>query len=73
MSTIKTNDLKKIDVPTLLMHGDDDQIMPVPDSALLTAKLVKGAPLKVYPGFPHGMPIVHHEQINADLLKFLQE
>jgi non-heme chloroperoxidase len=65
-------DLKKIDIPTLVMHGDDDQIVPIADSGLLTAKIVKGAQLKVYPGWPHGMPITHHEQINADLLSFIR-
>jgi len=65
-------DLKKIDVPTLVMHGDDDQIVPFADAGALTAKLVKNAQLKVYPGFPHGMPIIHAEQINTDLLAFIQ-
>jgi non-heme chloroperoxidase len=53
-----TEDLKKIDVPTLILHGDDDQIVPVADSALLSAKLVKNSRLKIYPGFPHGCPNV---------------
>jgi non-heme chloroperoxidase len=66
------DDLKKIDVPTLVMHGDDDQIVPIADSGLLTAKIVKGAQLKVYPGFAHGMAITHHEQINPDLLSFIR-
>ncbi len=65
-------DLKKIDVPMLVMHGDDDQIVPFPDSGALTAKLVKNAQLKVYPGFPHGMPIIHADQLNPDLLAFIQ-
>ena len=65
-------DLKTIDVPTLVMHGDDDQIVPFPDAGALTAKLVEGATLKVYPGFPHGMPITHADIINPDLLSFLQ-
>jgi non-heme chloroperoxidase len=65
-------DLKKIDVPTLVMHGDDDQIVPFADAGLLTAKLVKNATLKVYPGFPHGMPITHADVINKDLLEFIQ-
>jgi non-heme chloroperoxidase len=65
-------DLKKIDVPTLVMHGDDDQIVPIADAGMLTAKIVKGAQLKVYPGLPHGMPITHHEQINTDLLSFIR-
>jgi non-heme chloroperoxidase len=67
-----TEDLKTIDVPTLVMHGDDDQIVPFPDAGALTAKLVKGATLKVYPGFPHGMPITHADVINPDLLSFLK-
>jgi non-heme chloroperoxidase len=67
-----TEDLKKIDVPTLIMHGDDDQIVPIADSALLSAKLVKGATLKVYPGAPHGMCSTHKDQINADLLSFFR-
>jgi non-heme chloroperoxidase len=65
-------DLKKIDIPTLVMHGEDDQIVPIADSGLLTAKLVKGAQLKVYPGLAHGMAITHHEQINPDLLSFIK-
>lgn len=65
-------DLKKIEVPTLVMHGDDDQIVPFPDAGLLTAKLVKNVTLKVYPGFPHGMPIIHADVINKDLLEFIQ-
>jgi non-heme chloroperoxidase len=67
-----TEDLKKIDVPTLVMHGDDDQIVPFPDAGALSAKIVKGAQLKVYPGFPHGMPIIHADQINPDLLEFIK-
>ena len=66
-------DLKKIDVPTLVMHGDDDQIVPFPDAGALTAKIVKGAQLKVYPGYPHGMCQIHAEVINPDLLAFLRE
>ena len=65
-------DLKKIDVPTLVLHGDDDQIVPFPDAGALTAKIVKNAQLKVYPGFPHGMPITHADEINPDLLAFIQ-
>ncbi len=68
-----TEDLKKIDVPTLVMHGDDDQIVPFADAGALTAQQVKGAQLKVYPGYPHGMPITHAEEINADLLTFLRQ
>ncbi len=67
-----TADLKKIDVPTLILHGDDDQIVPIGASALLSAKLVKDATLKVYPGYPHGMCTTHPEQINADLLAFFK-
>jgi len=67
-----TEDLKKIDVPTLIMHGDDDQIVPIADSALLSAKLVKGAQLKVYPGLPHGMATTHADVINPDLLAFIR-
>jgi non-heme chloroperoxidase len=65
-----SNDLKKIDVPTLILHGDDDQIVPIADSAPLSAKLVKNSTLKIYPGFPHGMCTTNPEQINADLLAF---
>jgi len=67
-----TEDLKKIDIPTLIMHGDDDQIVPIVAAAMLSSKLVKNAILKVYPGYPHGMPTTHHEQINNDLLAFLK-
>jgi non-heme chloroperoxidase len=65
-----TEDLKKIDVPTLIMHGDDDQIVPLVASAPKSAKLVKGATLKVYPGLGHGMCTINKDQINADLLAF---
>jgi non-heme chloroperoxidase len=67
-----TEDLKRIDVPTLIMHGDDDQIVPIGASALLSAKLVKGSTLKVYPGLSHGMCTVNKDQINADLLAFIK-
>ena len=67
-----TEDLKRFTVPTLVMHGDDDQIVPYADSGPLTAKLVKGAVLKTYKGFPHGMPTRNAAQINADLLAFLK-
>jgi len=67
-----TEDLKKIDVPTLILHGDDDQIVPIADSALLSAKLVKGATLKVIPGAPHGMCSTLKDQINAELLAFFE-
>ena len=67
-----TEDLKKIDVPTLIMHGDDDQIVPIADSALLSAKLIKGSTLKIYPGLSHGMCSTHKDQINTDLLAFIK-
>ena len=67
-----TEDLKMITVPTLIMHGDDDQVVPIADSALLTAKLVKNAKLKLYKGFPHGMCTTHAEEINRDLLSFVR-
>ena len=67
-----TSDLQAIDVPTLVLHGDDDQIVPIADAGLLSAKIVKGAVLKVYPGYPHGMCTIHADQINADLLAFIR-
>jgi len=67
-----TEDLKKFDVPTLIMHGDDDQIVPIGASALLASKIVKGSTLKVYPGLPHGMCSTHKDLINADLLAFIK-
>jgi non-heme chloroperoxidase len=67
-----TEDLKKFDVPTLIMHGDDDQIVPIGAAGLMSAKIVKDATLKVYPGFPHGMCTTNPEQINADLLAFIK-
>jgi non-heme chloroperoxidase len=67
-----TEDLKKIDVPTLILHGDDDQIVPIGASALLSSKIVKNAALRVYPGAPHGMVSTLKNQINADLLGFIQ-
>jgi non-heme chloroperoxidase len=67
-----TEDLKKIDVPTLILHGDDDQIVPIDNSGRLSAKLVKNATLKVYPGGSHGMCVVNADGVNADLLAFLQ-
>ena len=70
--TNQTEDLKKFDVPTLILHGDDDQIVPIADSALLSAKLVKGATLKVYKGAPHGMCTTHKDQVNEDLLAFIK-
>jgi non-heme chloroperoxidase len=65
-----TPDLKRFDVPTLIIHGDDDQIVPIGASALLSSKIVKGATLKIYPGAPHGLPVTHKNQLNADLLAF---
>ena len=70
--TDQTEDLKKIDVPTLILHGDDDQIVPIADSALLSAKLVKNATLKVYKGAPHGMCTTLKDQVNEDLLAFIK-
>ncbi|MBZ9757478.1 alpha/beta hydrolase [Mesorhizobium sp. ESP6-5] len=67
-----TEDLQKIDVPVLVMHGDDDQIVPIADSALLSIKLLKKGELKVYKGFPHGMATTHADVINADLLAFFK-
>jgi non-heme chloroperoxidase len=67
-----TDDLKAIDVPVLIMHGDDDQIVPIADSALLAAKLVRNGTLKVYPGLPHGMCSTHPDVINRDLLAFIK-
>jgi non-heme chloroperoxidase len=67
-----TEDLKKFDVPTLIMHGDDDQIVPIEASALLTSKIINGAKLKVYPGSPHGMCSTNKDRINADLLTFFK-
>ncbi|PTQ09445.1 alpha/beta hydrolase [Sphingomonas oleivorans] len=65
-----TEDLKKFDVPTLILHGDDDQIVPIGNSALLSSKLVRGAQLKIYKGGDHGLAQTHKEQLNADLLAF---
>ena len=67
-----TEDLKKFDVPTLILHGDDDQIVPIEDSALLSSKLIKNATLKVYPGAPHGMCTTLKDQVNKDLLEFFK-
>jgi len=66
-----TDDLKSITVPTLIMHGDDDQIVPIADSALLSAKLLRTNTLKVYQKLPHGMCTTHAEVINPDLLAFI--
>ena len=67
-----TEDLKKITVPVLVMHGDDDQIVPYADSGPLSAKLLKNGTLKTYKGFPHGMPTTQADTINADLLAFIK-
>ena len=67
-----TDDLKAIDVPTLIMHGDDDQIVPIADSAPLSAKLLRNGTLKIYKTFPHGMCTTHADVVNADLLAFLK-
>ena len=67
-----TEDLKRIDVPTLILHGDDDQIVPIGASALPSAEIVKDAVLKVYKGAPHGMCTTHKDRVNADLLEFIQ-
>jgi len=67
-----TEDLKKIEIPVLVMHGDDDQIVPIVAAGLRSAKILKNATLKVYPGLPHGMPTTNADQINADLLSFLK-
>ena len=71
--TDQTEDLKKFDVPTLILHGDDDQIVPIGASALLSSKIVKGATLKIYPGAPHGMCSTLKDKVNADLLAFAQQ
>jgi non-heme chloroperoxidase len=68
-----TEDLKKIDVPVLMIHGDDDQLVPIADSALLSAKLVKGAKLKVIEGAPHGLCTTHKDEVNAELLAFIRD
>src|SRR3954466_16176599 len=68
-----TEDLKKFDIPTLIIHGDDDQIVPIGASALLSSKIVKDATLKIYPGAPHGLFATHRDKFNADLLAFCQQ
>jgi len=68
-----TEDLKRFDVPTLIVHGDDDQIVPIGISAMLSSELVEGATLKVYEGAPHGLPSTHQDRLNADLLAFIRE
>jgi non-heme chloroperoxidase len=70
--TDQTEDLKKFDKPTLILHGDDDQIVPIGASAMLSSKLVKGATLKVYQGGSHGMCTTRKDEVNADLLAFIQ-
>ena len=70
--TDQTDDLKAITVPTLVMQGDDDQVVPYKDASLLQAKLLKHGALKVYPGYPHGLMTVHADVINADLLAFIR-
>jgi len=67
-----TEDLKKFDVPTLIIHGDDDQVVPIGAAALRSSKLVKNATLKIYAGAPHGLADTHKDQLNADLLAFLK-
>jgi non-heme chloroperoxidase len=67
-----TEDLKKFDIPTLIVHGDADQIVPIATSAMLSSKIVKNAELKVYPGAPHGLASTHADQFNADLLAFIK-
>jgi non-heme chloroperoxidase len=68
-----TEDLKQIEVPVLVMHGDDDQIVPIADSAELSVKLLKAGELKVYKGYPHGMLATHAEELNADILAFIRK
>ena len=68
-----TEDLKKVDVPTLLIHGEDDQIVPIDDSAKLSVKILKNATLKVYPGAPHGLTATHKDMLHPDLLAFVKE
>ena len=70
--TDQTEDLKKFDKPTLILHGDDDQIVPIGASAMLSSKLVKGATLKVYKGAPHGLCTTRKDEVNADLLAFIE-
>ena len=71
--TDQTEDLKRIDVPTLIIHGDDDQIVPFADAGLLQSRLVKGATLKVFSGAPHGLCTTHKDRVNEDLLAFLKD
>ena len=67
-----TEDLKKFDVPTLILHGDDDQIVPIGASAMLSSKIIKGSTLKIYPGAPHGICSTHKDRVNEDLLAFFK-
>jgi non-heme chloroperoxidase len=67
-----TEDLKRFDIPTLFIHGDDDQIVPIGAASVIASKIVKGATLKIYPGAPHGLTATHRDQFNADLLAFLK-
>jgi non-heme chloroperoxidase len=71
--TDQTEDLKKFDVPTLIIQGDDDQIVPFADAGLLQSKLIKGATLKVYKGAPHGLCATHKDEVSADLLAFIEQ
>jgi non-heme chloroperoxidase len=68
-----TEDLKKFDVPTLIIHGDDDQVVPIATAGIASSKLVKNSTLKVYEGAPHGVTDTHKDRLNADLLAFLRE
>jgi len=70
--TDQTEDLKRVDVPTLILHGDDDQIVPITDSAMLSAKLVRGAKLKIISGAPHGMCSTLKDRINTELMEFFK-
>lgn len=70
--TDHTEDLEKFDMPTLIVHGDDDQIVPIGASAMRSSKIVKNAELKVYPGAQHGLPTTHKDKLSADLLAFLK-
>jgi non-heme chloroperoxidase len=67
-----TEDLKRFDIPTLIVHGEDDQFVPLADTSMLSARIVTGATLKIYPGAPHGLTATHKDQFNEDLLSFLQ-
>jgi non-heme chloroperoxidase len=67
-----TEDLKSIKIPVRVMHGDDDQIVPYENAGVLSARLLQNSTLKIYPGFPHGMPTTNADTINADLLAFVR-